>query len=320
MNNNRNYWIDRMKVIGMYLIILGHFFSIGYKYVYIFSVPLFFILSGYLENHKDSHWEFIKKLFHKLFTPTCIICLIMYIWNAYIYIINNQSLQDFPAIHSYVLMCLKGNQGPLGTCWFIYTLIIIKFIHHFLPSNKGIQLTFFLLFSIISITLHYYQIHCNSAILNVCVAYPLYIIGLQLHCMDKYFIYIFNFYNRLLLFAISIITIVICAKYNGYVWMYNNGYGNNFLLFLIGSISGTIMLFALCTGKKNKFDNCITISSKGNIITLGFHQIFVYLCRIITPNPSYIDFLYSAIILLLFFPIIIICRNYFPILSGSYKK
>ena len=46
--NIRLNWLDWMKVIGMYLIVYGHFSSYGHKFIYTFSVPLFFMISGFL--------------------------------------------------------------------------------------------------------------------------------------------------------------------------------------------------------------------------------------------------------------------------------
>ena len=40
----RMNWVDWMKALGMYLIVAGPFFSVGDKYLYIFSVPVFFLL------------------------------------------------------------------------------------------------------------------------------------------------------------------------------------------------------------------------------------------------------------------------------------
>lgn len=50
----RLLWVDYMKVIGMYLIIAGHFCTIGNKYIYTFSVALFFCISGFLCKKKES--------------------------------------------------------------------------------------------------------------------------------------------------------------------------------------------------------------------------------------------------------------------------
>ena len=48
----RMNWVDWMKALGMYLIVAGHFFSVGDKYLYIFSVPVFFVISGFLNKRE----------------------------------------------------------------------------------------------------------------------------------------------------------------------------------------------------------------------------------------------------------------------------
>ena len=46
-------WIDWMKVLAMYLIIAGHLSVPGNRYIYVFSVPAFFILSAIAEFLED---------------------------------------------------------------------------------------------------------------------------------------------------------------------------------------------------------------------------------------------------------------------------
>lgn len=55
MDKVRYYWIDWMKVIGMFLIIWGHFFpKFSNVIIYSFNVPLFFCISGYLGGGGES--------------------------------------------------------------------------------------------------------------------------------------------------------------------------------------------------------------------------------------------------------------------------
>lgn len=46
-------WIDWMKVLGIYFIIVGHIFPVGKEFVYAFSVPLFFLISGFLSHREE---------------------------------------------------------------------------------------------------------------------------------------------------------------------------------------------------------------------------------------------------------------------------
>ena len=46
-------WIDWMKTIAMYSIVAGHGGVPGNKNFYVFSVPCFFILSGFLSKQEN---------------------------------------------------------------------------------------------------------------------------------------------------------------------------------------------------------------------------------------------------------------------------
>lgn len=69
----RIVWVDWMKVIGIYIIIAGHLMPPGYKFVYMFSVPLFFIISGFLTKREESNVIFWKKLWKKLAIPALVL-------------------------------------------------------------------------------------------------------------------------------------------------------------------------------------------------------------------------------------------------------
>ena len=82
MNNikGRKNWIDWMKSIVIFLILYGHLFSYGYTYVYTFSVPLFFFISGYLCKIETDYKIFWKKVFYNLILPMFLlsaICLMI---------------------------------------------------------------------------------------------------------------------------------------------------------------------------------------------------------------------------------------------------
>ena len=62
LQNKRLDWIDWMKTIGIYLVILGHFQSVLEKFIYIFHVPLFFIISGILCKKESCHNIFWNKI------------------------------------------------------------------------------------------------------------------------------------------------------------------------------------------------------------------------------------------------------------------
>lgn len=69
MKERLNY-IDYMKTSGIYLIVLGHMFPCpGTNFIYSFSVPLFFFISGFLFYQSDSFNTFLRKNFYSLIIP-----------------------------------------------------------------------------------------------------------------------------------------------------------------------------------------------------------------------------------------------------------
>jgi len=312
-HRTRIVWIDWMKVIGMYFIILGHFFPPGYVYIYIFNVPVFFVISGFLAKKEDYQLKFWNKIINKYIVPLVFISIAMYIWNFYTWEANEKTTKSL----YFIYYALIGSQKCLGTGWFIYTLIIIRVIFQYSPSSKITHLSLFCIFSIISVYLQHHNIHHFNSITNVAPAYPLFLIG-HILCKNKDIInHNYDIGNMIPLSLLSLVIIYFCGNINGEVWLYNNNYGNSFILFLIGSISGTIFIFILSIMMGNKINPIIQTLSLGNILTLGFHPIIVSL---IGHHGSFVDYIFSFCILILFYPIILFSNSYFPYLLGTKKK
>ena len=103
---DRCNWIDWMKVLGMLLIIIGHLTPPGYKYVYVFSVPLFFIISGYLTKIEEVSSVFWNKTWRRLLLPTLILwCITMVLRNVFVVIKGQFTCEMF------VTNCLSGIWG-----------------------------------------------------------------------------------------------------------------------------------------------------------------------------------------------------------------
>lgn len=68
----RVLWIDWIKIIGIYLIVLGHMSAPGNDFIYVFHVPLFFITSGYLAQKADSMKVCVSKMYMRLIIPSIV--------------------------------------------------------------------------------------------------------------------------------------------------------------------------------------------------------------------------------------------------------
>ena len=316
-------WIDYMKVLGMYFIIYGHFFSLGNKYVYTFSVALFFMISGLLTKKTKNYTLFWSKTWYNLVVPMLIICCCLFVWRTQSDIRHHTFKID--SLYLFPLQLIMGYYNSLQIMWFVYTLIIIKIIHEYTPSKQHFLLLFLMCIAGITYnkTIHFSSIQENeqyaNAIINVTTAYPFFAIGNLLYSKKEIIDEYSNLLGEILIFLVSLVIIYLCGTYNEKVLMYLNDYGNNYSLFLIGGIAGTVLTLIaskwLC-----RFDiKIIKILSTGSIVTLGFHMIFVTYTRSIFATPSLLDLLLSGLILLLFVPIIIFFEKHFPLVVGKYR-
>jgi len=317
-------WIDWMKAIGMYFIVLGHFFTYGYKYIYVFSVPVFFLISGFLCKKETDFKLFWMKLWYNLMVPMLIICFLYFIFNSISVSVSHAF--SFTRIKFYFVYSLLGFQSSLGTLWFVYTLTLLKIIYQF--SSNRMTSVFILAVSLVGAYLfnntncihNHSLLHNPNAISNVLVAYPFFIFGAFL----RKFKGIMNNYNHLpsqiIGFFICVLIIVICGYYNSEVWMHKVGYGNNIPLFLIGGIAGSTAIFLV--SKVFSFHNVksVLLISKGTIIILGFHVYLIWFVRGFLTEPSIMDFILSLLILIVFIPLIRLSERYCPLIIGKYRK
>lgn len=310
MIRNRFLWLDSMKAVGLYFIVAGHFTPPGYEFLYVFSVQLFFIISGFL-NKKVNFTLFVRKLTRQLIVPMLLLSLMLIL-------INNLNLLRSCNFSIYKILndlfrLIIGEQAVLGGLWFVYTLIIVKIIAQ-LPSVR-IKALFAILFLIIAFL---YNSYCEHAIkncwLNVLLAYPMFFLG-EVSAGYKYQINnLISKYSLLCLLIAGITGVALCGIFNSPVWMYRCLYGDSITLFILGSISGTIMVFAFSKLLLDIPCKIIQTISDGSIIILAFHM---YLVLIGLHSPvGYGYYLEAALIMLLFIPIIRLCQRYFPILLG----
>ena len=83
-------WIDVLKCIGIFEIYLGHFGEAAgklYPFVFTHHVPLFFFISGCVENYnKDAVWKTVQKKFITLLVPFYFLVYYLLFFTAYIMI------------------------------------------------------------------------------------------------------------------------------------------------------------------------------------------------------------------------------------------
>ena len=321
MPNDRQWvkWIDYMKVYGLYFLVLGHFFSHAYIYIYTFSVPVFFCISGFLSKKEDNHSLFWKKIFYNLLLPMVIICSINFLCNLFWY----DAQFSIKLLRRFLFYLFIGMWSSTGVCWFVYTLVTCKILFQYLNRfGQWIVAVLFICLAVVYNTIDfadygYAFVKWPNAIIDVFLAYPFFMIGSLLRpYRDE-----LNKLSSVIcigMFLLMGTVVYFCGYYNGMVNMYMCSYGRNILLFFVGGIAGTVMLYALSKLTHGGYKYVKTISI-GSIIILGFHGHFINTIRIFFSNPCYLDFLFAFLILVLFIPIILLSSMYFPCLIGKMR-
>lgn len=314
---NRIVWLDWMKVCAILSIIWGHFFSSGHLYLYVFSVQVFCVISGFLYK-KSPEWKTcIQKCFWQLFVPTVIMSIMMHL-EAYFrcLALEKQYEISWPWFFEWLLL---GHRWCMGPCWYFYSLIVMRLIMQLLPEKRWVYAISFVLLSSGAIYLHVIGFEASNANINVLLCMPFFLIGVFLKPLKPILSNLHNFYIEILLFVISIFLVILCGNYNGYVWMYLNGFGNNYALYILGGIAGSCMLYAISLLlSRIPQQTIVQTLSKGSILVIGLHIVIV---RRLTqlPNRNWLeDLIFSVLILFCFYVLIRIAELFFPILLGRY--
>ena len=188
MNRKRELWVDYAKAFACILVVLGHLLQ-GlnkaniewnnqlYKYIdnfiYIFHMPLFMCLSGYLYkkytiiNSKKEYIQFVKKKLINLGIPYIVFYLVYVLINMFF----ASSVNSKKGIEDILNIFTK----PIPPFWFLYALFFIFLITPILEKifkqNKKIIMG-------IAIVLH---------ITNIYVKTNIYVIDIVL----QYFVYFY---------------------------------------------------------------------------------------------------------------------------------
>ncbi len=180
MSNNRENWIDWLKVFALYLVVLGHLLKESYcnNLIYAFHMPLFFFLSGYLHKPKPV-LDLVKRLIVPYILMNFTYAIVEFPW-------NRQSGYLFSSIISIFMI---DNDPLCYPTWFLASLFFVKLLAQ-LSQNIYTMICMSiacLLFSIFINDTHLYPLH------RTIVAFPYYVLGI-IFMQYRYFYYRF-FHN-----------------------------------------------------------------------------------------------------------------------------
>lgn len=288
MNKNLD-WIDVAKGLGIISVVAGHIYSIEIcKFIYLYHMPLFFFISGFLFKPYNNQKSFFIKKAKSLLIPYFVFLITEIVLFTDFY--HNGSLQILDILTKIIFGGKKLN-GIIGVFWFVTCLFLTQQIMNILIVKLGIKITsilmfFFLILSYIN-SYFFKEISLPWNANVVLAASPIFFAG---YLNKIYPLKIKNLY--LFISGIAILTFSYLYQYNSYD-MKITVYGYPFVT-IISSL--TIILIIKDLSKKISRIHLLKIIfsdlGKSSLIIMFTHKPFIYVFReYLTTNQSYILFL-----------------------------
>lgn len=328
----RNSYVDIIKGIGIFLVILAHHKTILNEYIYSFHMPLFFLLSGIFHKNYSSYKEFFIKKVKILIIPYLTFMSSLFLFWFFISRRFGESSRIEVSVQEHFLGILTG-AGISGisridygaALWFLPCLFLVSNLYYFLSKFSKRNL---IMINIVLAFIGVYLLNLNLKLLLVW------------HILTVFFS--IQFYTTGALFKEKILNIkkenwikigfvfllsLTFSSLNGKIDMNNNQY-NNYLLFYISSFLG-IYFILLVVKKINLKNKILEFLGKNSLIILGYHLrvtivvvvIYTYFLKKEIPKEQLLfDLVYSVIQIILCLPIIYIFNKYFPFLIGKSKR
>lgn len=322
-------WIDILRGIAMYFVILGHAFvsrtDIFRKYIYSFHMPLFFFVSGL--TYKDKNYkfkDFIKDRFIKIIIPYLIINIVVFIikhiLHLFLDIYNNLSIE----LSLKALIKAFGNSLPCIQSWFLPCLLIVELIFYLLKRLIKSETVLFIAVICVS-SLGYFLsgysfealefFHINTAIVAILFYYFGYIYMKKFKDLK-----IRNNFINILVIIFFLIVSIFLQKHNSYISMNVNKYGN-IILFILSSVMSIIFYMKISMLISNK-DKAFKYIGTHSMFFLGYHAFFLTIIKRYFPvllSNLPLTVITSVCAVLIIYPMCELVYRKYPIFVGRLK-
>ena len=325
MSKNRILWVDTMKAIGMFFIVLGHFFPLYISaWIYTFNVPLFFFMSGFLARKENSWTIFLRKNLQGLIVPYLLLCVLISVQ----YIISN--ISDWHRMSYWLVGVLFGFHSIDGmagcqSMWFVYCLFLVKVLFQLSATDKR-RWALLVVCVLGMIVYHIYGIKLKWAFSNVLYAFPYFMMGYWFKQKDivKFVTLKLHDWRWNTVVGTSSILTAVVASYNGIAMTYEGGVGNSLIIMALCSIVNIMAICRLSYAIQNFRVKEVSAISSGSILILAFHwRIVCIIGRLVghflKGYPAIECFAFAVFALcicIVFIPIIRFIHQQLPILMG----
>lgn len=333
LHNQRILWIDQLRAIAFFFVVLGHVAlpKEVESLIYSFHMPIFFIISGLTLKHekleKINPKEFISKQFRNYIIPYLWIAFLMFpLWYVTFQVLSNSKTSIFDAFCR-IFEC-KGNLlFTSNALWFLLVLFFANIIYMFCAKlakgNQQIMLVLMILLALVGYAEKGIQQiwHFNIAF----TAVPLMYLG------NRFMAWYNNggaerikstaVYKRIFYIILFIAIGCLSHTLNGRISMTANKFGKSLLLFYITAIffSLAITLIVIHLPKLS----LISYIGKNTLLYLGIHVPIIRLFEHAFPD-IFSQYMYSILLALaVYFGLSVVCpifNSLFPFVCGKPPK
>lgn len=254
-------WIDFSKVIGIWLVVLGHMGLANdtiINIIYSFHMPLFFFISGYLVKPKSLK-NTIKKNFIALIIPYVIYYVLTWIWWIFVSYLRHPELfnHEQPVREIFIkpifgLLLGVGYNTDISTMinvplWFLISLFFVSILFSLLQkiTNKYFVILIVLIEALVCYALSVLKTDLLFSVDSSLMAFPFYVLGYYsknvLNNEKIFSLFQKNKFHKLIVQLIIFSSILIITTiFNGRVDINGLSFGENPLIFYISGMSGIV--------------------------------------------------------------------------------
>lgn len=279
-------WMDWAKFIGIFLVVFGHLLQKTgdwhhpellelWNVVYLFHMPLFFILSGYM--YKKSHS--FKKIFFTLVVPY--LCY-QFLFLPAAFAMNVRTEGFSLALLGKQIMGIVLGDGYNTSisyydclpCWFIVSMIQLRLLFHFVPINRRNCILLLILCPVILVLLKVYNIDLIFCLDSTLMAIPYFLVGYTL-ARRQFLSRIKTAWGGDFCSLLCLIVLMIIYRINGPAQMNGPSFGSNILLNYLGGLLGSMMVIFFVL-KIKRIGNNLKLMARNTLFLIFYHWVVLF--------------------------------------------
>lgn len=318
----RVIWVDWAKAIGICLVVLGHYMLPNTDvrgYIFMFHMPLFFFVSGFLMSEKSlniSFKEFITKKIKGLIVPYYLFTILCLIWYVIKLVVGGNLNMVNVLLSPIFVNSLFCGASPVacGPAWFLWALFFCNICVYAYKNAPFILLILLLIIGVINLP-NYFALHTVPCALLFFVA--------GFGCKGKFKnVASYLGSKKMIVFIISIACLVLVwvgYRLIGNLDVISDYYTDYPLLSLIFAFIGIfgVILFCTVVVKQSSFIESI---SRSTLVIMCLHTELLWFIQLYVYNifSNWFVVLISAFaIVVMLTAITPFIRKYIPILIGG---